>query len=150
MHQKWSNYALTNSLFGLCMSVWIIELLVTLSSPIPKLQHTLLPPKWYEPGSAPQLLQLLLSSPLNLQLNPSRSLGVRHKRHLEFTKFEELMETKGQRFWKMLKPNGCLCCPLLDVWWYNTKLCWWKWHVMVLPMTKLRNFLSFFVICKFY
>jgi hypothetical protein len=28
MHQKYSNYALTNLLFGLCKSVWIIDLLI--------------------------------------------------------------------------------------------------------------------------
>jgi len=33
MHQKCSNYALTNLLFGLCRSMWIIELLVTLPGP---------------------------------------------------------------------------------------------------------------------
>jgi len=30
MHQKCSNYALTNLLFGLCKFVWIVDLLVTL------------------------------------------------------------------------------------------------------------------------
>ncbi len=33
MHQKCSNYALTNLLFGLCKFVWIIDPLVTLLSP---------------------------------------------------------------------------------------------------------------------
>jgi len=33
IHQKCSNYALTNLLFGLCRSVWVIDLLVTLLSP---------------------------------------------------------------------------------------------------------------------
>jgi len=33
VHQKCSNYALTNLLFGLCMSMWVIEFLVTLLSP---------------------------------------------------------------------------------------------------------------------
>jgi hypothetical protein len=33
VHQTCSNYALTNMLFGLFMSMWIIDLLVTLSSP---------------------------------------------------------------------------------------------------------------------
>ncbi len=31
MHQKCFNYALTNLLFGLCISMWIIDLLITLS-----------------------------------------------------------------------------------------------------------------------
>jgi hypothetical protein len=33
VHQKCSNYALTKLLFGLCKFMWIIDLLVTLSSP---------------------------------------------------------------------------------------------------------------------
>ncbi len=32
MHQKCSNYALTNLLFGLCRSMWVIEVFVTLHS----------------------------------------------------------------------------------------------------------------------
>jgi len=39
MHWKCSNYALSNLLFGLCKSIWIIDLLVTHLVPIPKLQH---------------------------------------------------------------------------------------------------------------
>jgi hypothetical protein len=34
---KCSNYELTNLLFGLCKSVWVIELLINLPNPIPKL-----------------------------------------------------------------------------------------------------------------
>jgi len=33
MHQRCSNYTLTNLLFGLCSSVWVIDLLVNLLSP---------------------------------------------------------------------------------------------------------------------
>jgi hypothetical protein len=36
VHQKCSNYALTNLLFGLCRSVGVIDLLVTFPSPYPK------------------------------------------------------------------------------------------------------------------
>jgi len=75
---KCYNYALTNLLFGLCRSVWVSEVLVNLPSPISELQHAPPPPKCYELGSTPQLLLLPLSSPLDLQLSPSRSLGVRH------------------------------------------------------------------------
>jgi hypothetical protein len=64
VHQKCSNYALTN-LFGLCRSMWIIDFLVTLPSPISELQQTLLTPKCYKLGSMPQLLLLPLSSPLD-------------------------------------------------------------------------------------
>jgi hypothetical protein len=38
-----SNYALTNLLFGLCRPMSLISLLVILPSPIPELQHALLP-----------------------------------------------------------------------------------------------------------
>jgi hypothetical protein len=65
VHQKCSDYALTNLLFSLCKFVWIIESLVTGRSPIPKLQHALLPPKCCESRSAPKLFLLLLSSPLD-------------------------------------------------------------------------------------
>jgi hypothetical protein len=50
---KCSNYALTNLLFGLCKFVWVIDVLVNLPSPIPELQHALLPPKCCEPRSMP-------------------------------------------------------------------------------------------------
>jgi hypothetical protein len=33
VHQKCSNYALTNLLFGLCIFIWIIDLLVICPSP---------------------------------------------------------------------------------------------------------------------
>jgi hypothetical protein len=76
MHQKCSNFTLTNLLLVLCRSMWIIELLVTRPSPIPELRHVLLPLKCYELESTPKLLLLQLSSPFDLQSNPSRSLGV--------------------------------------------------------------------------
>jgi hypothetical protein len=78
VHQKCSNYALTNLLFDLCRSMWIIDLLVTLPSPYLKLQHAPLPSKCCELRSVPQLLLLSLFSLLDSQLNPSISLGARH------------------------------------------------------------------------
>jgi len=36
VHWKCSSYALTNLLFGLCRSMWVIDLLVNLLSPHPK------------------------------------------------------------------------------------------------------------------
>ncbi len=53
MQQKCSDSALTNSLFGLCRSVWLIKLLVIRPSPIPEPQHAPLPSKCCEPGSVP-------------------------------------------------------------------------------------------------
>jgi hypothetical protein len=75
---KCSNYARTNLLLSWCRSIWIIELLFNLPSLIPKLQDALLPSKCCELRSAPQLFLLPLSSPLDSQLLPSRSLGVCH------------------------------------------------------------------------
>jgi len=67
MHQKCFNYALTNLLFGLCRSVWVIEVLVNLPSPILELQHTPPPLKCYKSGSMPQLPTLsLFSSKTNI------------------------------------------------------------------------------------
>ncbi len=76
VHQKCFNYALTNLLFGLCKFMWIIKLFVIFPSPIPKLQHTLLPPKFCEPRSVSQLFILSMFSHLNLQSSLPRSLGV--------------------------------------------------------------------------
>jgi hypothetical protein len=42
MHKKCSNYALINLLFGLCRSMWIIDLLVIHPSLISEFQHALL------------------------------------------------------------------------------------------------------------
>ncbi len=76
---KCSNYVLTNLLFGLCKYVWVIEVLFDLPSPISELQHAPQPPKCCKLGSAPQLFLLPLFPPLDSQLSPSRSLGVRQK-----------------------------------------------------------------------
>jgi hypothetical protein len=62
VHQKCSNYALTNLLFGLCKSVWTIDLLNTRPNPHSKAPDTPLPPKCYKPRSIPQLLILSLFS----------------------------------------------------------------------------------------
>jgi hypothetical protein len=78
MHQKCFNSTLTNLLFGLCRSACVIEPFIARPNPISELQHTPLPAKCYEPGIAPEFLLLLLFSPLDSQLSPSRSLGVRH------------------------------------------------------------------------
>jgi hypothetical protein len=59
VHQKCCNYALTNLLFSLCRSMWTIELLVTIPSPILELQHTPLPLKCYKPGMHPNSFSFL-------------------------------------------------------------------------------------------
>jgi hypothetical protein len=75
VHQKCSNYALTNLLFGLCRSMWIIELLVNLPSP-----HPGVPAR----PSTPEVLRARECAPIpspsavftfGLVMSPSRSLG---------------------------------------------------------------------------
>ncbi len=63
MHQKCSNYALTNLLFSLCRSVWIIELFITLPNPHPWAPTCPSTPKCCKPRNMPQLLILSLFSP---------------------------------------------------------------------------------------
>jgi len=72
---KCFNYALTNLLFGLCRSVWVIELFVNFSNPIPELQHTPLPRSATSQGARPNSFSFYYSL-LDSQLSPSRSLGV--------------------------------------------------------------------------
>ncbi len=105
---KNSNSVLTNLLFGLCKSTWIIELLVFHPSPILKLQHALLPPKCCKPRSMSQFLLLLLSSPLDSQLSPSKSLGVRHPvaNHREYYKGEGGGFPKSRSWWVLWV---CVC-----------------------------------------
>jgi hypothetical protein len=78
MHKKCSNYVLINLLFGLCKSVWVIDLLVNLPSPhcgTPTCPFTL-EMLWAE--ECAQLCHLPLFSPLDSQLSPSCSFEVRH------------------------------------------------------------------------
>jgi hypothetical protein len=83
MHQKCSNYALTNLLFGLCKFVWIIDSLVT--RPHPHLGALARPStlKCYEPKSVPNSLSFYCFT-LDPHLTRSRSLGVHHSSLLEF------------------------------------------------------------------
>jgi hypothetical protein len=49
MHQKCSNHAWTNLLFGLCRFLWILDLLVTCPNPHPKGPHPKLPTHRFTP-----------------------------------------------------------------------------------------------------
>ncbi len=53
MQQKCSDYALTNLLFGLCRSLWVIDLLDNLPSLDPRAPTCPSTPKCYKLGSAP-------------------------------------------------------------------------------------------------
>jgi hypothetical protein len=78
VHQRCSNYAFTNLLFGLCKFIWIIDFLVICRNPhLGVLARPSTPEMLWDWG-VPQLLILPLFSPWDLQLNLSRSLGVRH------------------------------------------------------------------------
>jgi hypothetical protein len=57
VHQKCSNYALANLLFGLCKSMWIIDSLVTLPNPHPRAPTC---PSTFEVLWAKECTQLLL------------------------------------------------------------------------------------------
>jgi hypothetical protein len=94
VHQKCSNYALTNLLFGLCKSVWVIELLVNLPSPHP---GTLARP------STPEVLWAKEHTPtpspstictFGLVVSPYKSLGVRYI-GFQILNQVELMKERG-------------------------------------------------------
>jgi hypothetical protein len=78
VHQKCPSSILTNLLFGLCMSMWVIDLLVTLPGPyLEVLAHIytleMLQAKEHTPTPHSSVLFTFDS-----HLNPLRSLGVRH------------------------------------------------------------------------
>jgi hypothetical protein len=78
MHQKGSSYALANLLFGLCKSVWVIELLVNLPSPHPGAPTCPFTPKVLRakeraPSHSPSVVLTF-----RFAMSPSRSLGVHH------------------------------------------------------------------------
>jgi hypothetical protein len=76
MHQKCSNSALTNLLFGLCRSVWIIDSLVICPSPHAGAPTHPSTPKMLWAREHAQLLILSLFSHLDSQLSLPRSLEV--------------------------------------------------------------------------
>jgi len=80
MHQKCSNHALTNLLFGLCRFLWIIHSLVTRLNPHPGVPTCPSTPEVLWVLSIPQLLLLfpLLDSHLNLSKNCEGALVVKH------------------------------------------------------------------------
>jgi hypothetical protein len=67
------------------------------------------------------------------------------KRHLEFTKLVEVMETKGV---KSLKHYGLVCYPLPKVLCQNKGHYWWKRPFTSLVMKKQKQTLTSYVMCK--
>jgi len=86
---KCSNYALTN-LFGLCRSMWVIELLVNHPSPIRSSNMPFYPQSATNCGAHPNSFSFRCS-PLDSELSPSRSLGVRHVMQLEIWPTQEII-----------------------------------------------------------
>jgi len=71
------------------------------------------------------------------------------KKHLEFTKLVEIMETQGA---KILKNNKRwwinICYPMPNMLWHNTWHCWWGWPSTTLVMKRQRWSLTSFVMCR--
>jgi hypothetical protein len=74
MHQKWSNYTLTNLLFSLYRSMWIIDPLVTCHNPHPKAPACPSTFKVLRAKDTPTPYPSVVS-PLDSQLNVLKNLG---------------------------------------------------------------------------
>jgi hypothetical protein len=83
VHQKCSSYALTNLLFGLCRSMWVIELFVNLLNPYPEIPSRPSTTKVQWVKKRTPVPSLFVVFTFGLALNPSRSLGV-HQRPSTF------------------------------------------------------------------
>ncbi len=78
VHQKCSNYALTNLLFGLCRSMWVIDLLVTIPSPYPGTPAHPFTPKLLRAREHTPIPHSFIVFTLDSHLNLLKSLGVCH------------------------------------------------------------------------
>jgi len=92
VHQKCSNYALINLLFGLCRSMWVIDLFVTLFSPHPEALPRPSTPKCYELKNIPQLLILSLFSPFGFIVDSIKEFGG--------ASYAFIQMVMGNHFWK--------------------------------------------------
>ncbi len=75
MHQKCTNYILTNLLFGLCKCVWIIDSLVIRLSPHPKTLARSPTPEVLRARERTAIHYPSIVSPLDSYLSLSRSFG---------------------------------------------------------------------------
>jgi hypothetical protein len=84
VHQKCSNYALTNLLFGLCKYVWVLTclslFLVILLNPYPKAPTCPSTPKVSRTRERTPTFHFFVVFTLNPHLSPLRSLGVHHNK----------------------------------------------------------------------
>jgi hypothetical protein len=102
MHQKCSNYALTNLLFGLCRSMRIIDLLVTLPSPHPEALTCPSTPKMLGTKKRTPTPHPSIVFTLDSHLNLSRSLGVHHIWCMHIYVFENQSRSIVPFSWKSL------------------------------------------------
>jgi hypothetical protein len=122
MHQKCSNYAVFNLLFGLSRSMWIIELLVNLFSPYPGIPTCPSTPEVLPMKECALIPYSFVVFTLDSHLSLSRSLGAR-----QFA-FNNFMLLVGLRLVKISYVNKK---PLKNKMW---KLLW-------IPFWKLYSFL---------
>ncbi len=78
MHKKCSNYALTNLLFGLCRSMWVIDLLVILRNPYPRAPARPFTLKVLRARECTPTLHFFTKFTLDSHLSLLKSLGVHH------------------------------------------------------------------------
>jgi hypothetical protein len=76
VHQKCFSHALTSLLFGLCRSVWVIDLLVTLLNPYPRTPTRPSTPEMLRARERTPTLHSSVVFTLNSHLSLLRSLGV--------------------------------------------------------------------------
>jgi hypothetical protein len=81
VHQKCSDYALTNLLFGFCKSVWVIDLLVILPSPYPITPARSSTLKVLQTRECTRTSHFFVMFTLDSHLNLLRNLGVHNYDH---------------------------------------------------------------------
>ncbi len=131
MHQKCSNYALSN-LFGLCRSVWIIDSFIICPNSHLRISARPFTPEILGAKKRIPFLSLLLFSPLNSHLNLMRSLGVHQPRwhdpnlgwHTPKLVDKINYESKGQNIGKIRNQS-----TLLGLQHFGGRRAWWSFEM---------------------
>ncbi len=113
MHQKWSDYALTNLLFGLHRSVWVIDLLNILLNPYPKAPAHLFTLEMLWAKERTLTLHFSVVFTLDSNLNLLRSLGVHNHTllfHTLLRHFHALLFVLTPCYSRL---SPCHCCPTI-------------------------------------
>jgi hypothetical protein len=107
----WTNYALTNLLFGLCRSVWVIGLLIILLSPYPRAPTCPCTPKVLWAKESNPTLHYSIVFTWDSHLSLLKNLGVRH--HRVCLSVEHILINGGKcKGWNPMSPK---CTPILGV-----------------------------------